>query len=108
MLVDTRADRIDITPRDDRVDERVAAAAGEIPVLPAETAQVIRVVVEIEIALHVATGRGTRHLRIAREHGGLLDREERVGTDLPPRHGRVFDGDEIRMRAKAPLRAELQ
>ena len=44
VRVDPRLDRVLVAPRDDRVDEPVGAAVGEVVVAEAEAAQVVRVV----------------------------------------------------------------
>ena len=65
VLVDPRADRADVAPRDDRVHERVAAFAAQIRIAPADTSEVVRVVIEREVALHVPSRGRASHDGIA-------------------------------------------
>src|SRR5438445_1374473 len=106
VFADALLDRAGTAPGDDRVDQLVAAPFGEISVGPAETAQIVHVVVELEIALHVPPRGRARDRRVLAQNDGLLDREERTVAELPPRQGRVFDWNEIGVGAETALRRE--
>src|SRR5688572_6241767 len=106
MLLDARADRICVAPGDDRVHQRVAALARQIGVAPADAPQVVRIVVERQVALHMLARRRTGGARVFREDRGLFDGKERSRTELLARERGVLDGDEIWMRAERALRRE--
>src|SRR5207249_6815358 len=82
VVVDALLDRGGVSPYGDGVDDRVAAAVRDVRVGPTKTAQVVRVVVQLEVPLHVSPRGRARDDRVGGEDRGLLDREERTGAEL--------------------------
>ena len=97
-----------VTPRDDRIDQAVAAAPRDVGVAVAEPAQVGRVVLRGQIDAGVRAGERARLGRLGFEHHSDLRREERVGPEDLARAGGVLNGDEIRVRACRPRRGQLE
>src|SRR5438552_2758438 len=90
------------------VDELVAAALGEVRIAPAEAPQVVHVVVELEVALHVAPRGRARGHGVLIQHGCLLHCQERTCAELLARDRGVLDRHEVRMRTQRALRGEPQ
>ena len=81
MLLDTSRDRRLVAPDDERVDEAIAAAAGDVVVGEALPLPVVGVVREPEIGLEVKASDLTGSRGVALEHDALLTRHEAIGTD---------------------------
>src|SRR5690606_13251678 len=84
-------DRVDVAPGDQRVDERVAAAVGQVVVPPPEPAQVAHVVGQRQVDLHVLAGGVACHLGVGGQHRRLLDHEHRPVAEVPAGDRRVLD-----------------
>ncbi len=95
-------------PGDDRVDQPVAAVTRQVGVGPAQAAQVVRVVGERQVALGEGPPDPAPLGGVRRQHGGLLDGEERLGTEVLPREGGVLGRDEVGVRAVGPLGGQLE
>src|SRR4029453_6742594 len=81
---DAGPDRIDVAPRDDGVDQAIAAAVTDVLVREAEGGEVVHVVRKSEVHGHVRAGYGARGRRIGLENGRLLGREQRTRADDLP------------------------
>src|SRR5439155_201370 len=77
MLTHPLVDRSHVSGGNDRIHELVATALTQMAISPAETAQIVRVVLEVQIALHVPPPRLAGRDSVTREHDRLLHRKER-------------------------------
>ena len=90
---------------DERVDQAVAAAVGQVFVGEAEPAQVRPVVRGLpDVRVHVLPG--DRRCRV--EHHRLLDGEVLARPEPFPGRRRVLRRDEVRVRAVGPLGRQVQ
>src|SRR4029077_19555995 len=101
----TAGDRRRVAVTREPSDQRVAAAAREVGVGPAQPAQVAEVVGQAEIrVLHLRAADGTGPLRVGLQDQLLLRGEQRsVAKDLPGLT-RVLRRDQVGVRARGPLR----
>jgi hypothetical protein len=73
---------IDPAPGDDRVDQAIAAAAGDVRLGEAEGEEVPHVVGKPEIGCHVGAGGRARLRRVGLEADGLLGCEKLPGPRI--------------------------
>ena len=108
VIADPLPQRAGAAPRHEGIDQPIAPVVGEVRVRPAEAPEVVRVVVEAEVALRVTPRGLPGHRGIVAQQHRLLNREQRAGAELSPRDGGVLDRDEERMRAERALGGEAQ
>src|ERR1700730_4168366 len=83
VRIDTVTNFILVTPRHDRVDQPLAAAVGELRVLPPERSQIVSIVWQPRnVITHKPAGGRSRIARVAFENYRLFDADPGVRTDL--------------------------
>ena len=105
QVLPDRADHARGPGRDDRRDQPVAAAAGEISRPETEPLQVPRVVRQPHVTRRIVAGAGERGV-VARERDGYLRHEQRLGAEHFPREPRVLGGGEVRVRTESLVARE--
>ena len=104
-----RRDRVEVAPRDDRVDQAVAARVGEVVVAVAEPAQVVRVVRQRRRRSRCAGARSR-----ARSTGSVSSTTASStaiiasGPSVSRATRDVLGRDEVRVRARGAVARELQ
>ena len=88
-----------VSPRDELVDEPVAAFAGEVSFVEALAQPARAVVLEPEVRVEMRSRDSSRTCGIRLEHEGLLGCQELVVAELPTRSRRVSLRHQIGMRA---------
>ena len=106
---DAAGDRRRVAVHRERVDQRVAASAGQVGVRPAERAQVADVVGEAEVRVpHARPADGAGPFRVGLEHELLLRGEQRpVAEDLARLPG-VLRRDQVGQRPGGALGGQPQ
>ena len=99
---------VDVAPCHDGVDQLVGSTASEVGLRPAEPEQIVAVVVEAKVVLHMVAGYQPRLVGIGRENRRLLGSDERPIPHLGSGGGGVLDGNKVRMGAPSPLGGETK
>src|SRR4051812_1482623 len=94
--------------RDDRVEQPVGAAVGEVVLREAEVEQVARVVAQAEVERRVLAGDGLRARPIVLDDARHLGRDQLVGAEPLAGRARVLDRHEVRVRAGGALAGEVE
>ena len=108
VLEDAPSDLVLVAPRHERVDERVAAAAGEIFLGEPEPTQVVGVVRQREIPGESLAAEPPCLGRIVLQQDELLGGEQLSGPQDRAGPLGVLDRHEVRMRAVCHRRRELE
>ncbi len=104
----SRPDHLDIAPGDNRIDQPIAAAVGEILFGEAGRDQVSTVVRQADVNCHMRACDASRCLRIGFEKHRLFGREQAILSEDLACPGRVFGRDEVGMRARRALAGEFE
>src|SRR5215211_4962627 len=103
MVLHTSANRLHVTPCDERVDETVAALPHEVVIGEAEAAPVIGVVRQVEVSGDVPAGDRSGLVRVCLQYDRLLWQEPAVRAESAASLRRMLGRDEIRVSTLGPL-----
>ena len=108
VLADAGDNRVDITPRDERVDQAVATLAGNIGIAEPHLPEVIHVVRQLEVAGEMLPARGSRSGGIGLDDHRLLRGQDWSPAEDRARALRVLGSDEIGMGTVGVITRQLQ
>ena len=109
MLLDPCGGSRRVTVADEGVDERLAAALGEVVLAPPEAAQIGEVVAQLEVRLgHDPPGEVSGLVRVGLDHDLLLRREQGVLAEQFACLAGVLGCGQIRMRTRAAAPGQRQ
>ena len=97
-----------VAPDDQRVDEAVAAAVGDVVVGEAEPPPVVGVVGQAEVGGEVQASGRPSSVGIGVQHDALLGRHQAVGADRLAGDARVLGRDEVGVRPGGARAGELE
>src|SRR4029453_4794100 len=103
MVLHTSANRLHVTPCDERVDETVAALPHEVVIGESEAAPVVGVVRQVEVSGDVPAGDRSGLVRVCLQYDRLLWQEPAVRAESAASLARMLGRDEIRVSTLGPL-----
>ena len=107
VRLDSRSDRVRVSPCYEGVDQAVGAAVLEISLVEATLEQVVPIVRELEEELRVFAGDRAGTVWIGLKDHSLFRAQQRLRSQRSPGVSGVFGNDEVRMGSRTPPTRQL-